>query len=138
MTYLRYPANIPNLPGHHWADAVSMATPISHKGSAVGAKVQAVTALDFLLKPELVDQAWKYFKEVQTKDLQYKPLISDSDVPAIELNAEKMERYRGSMRKFYYGPSKYSTYLEQLGITYPTVLKKVPGDTKPSAPVQLP
>src|SRR5947209_16632857 len=29
---LRYPSNIPGLPGHHWANAVSMATPIAHKG----------------------------------------------------------------------------------------------------------
>ena len=27
--YLRYPANIPNLPGHSWPDAVAMATPIA-------------------------------------------------------------------------------------------------------------
>jgi aminobenzoyl-glutamate utilization protein B len=26
---LRYPANIPNLPGHHWANAIAMATPIA-------------------------------------------------------------------------------------------------------------
>jgi aminobenzoyl-glutamate utilization protein B len=25
------------------------------------------------------------------------------------------------MKKFYYDPSKYKTYLEQLGITYPTI-----------------
>jgi aminobenzoyl-glutamate utilization protein B len=25
------------------------------------------------------------------------------------------------MRKFYYDPTKYKTYLEQLGIKYPTV-----------------
>jgi len=25
------------------------------------------------------------------------------------------------MKKYYYDPAKYSTYLEQLGITYPTV-----------------
>jgi aminobenzoyl-glutamate utilization protein B len=25
------------------------------------------------------------------------------------------------MRKYYYDPTKYKTYLEQLGITYPTV-----------------
>ncbi|MBZ2183115.1 MAG: amidohydrolase [Bryobacter sp.] len=137
MTYLRYPANIPNLPGHHWADAVSMATPIAHKGSTVGAKVQAATALDFLLRPELVEQAWKYFREVQTKDLRYQPLISDSDQPAIELNADKMARYRDQMKKFYYDPGKYGTYLEQLGIAYPTVLNKGPGN-KPGAPAQLP
>ena len=29
-----------------------------------------------------------------------------------------------SAKKYYYDPSKYKTYLEQLGITYPTVEKK--------------
>ena len=32
-----------------------------------------------------------------------------------------MDEYREQMRKFYYDPSKYNTYLEQLGINYPTV-----------------
>jgi len=123
MTYLRYPANIPNLPGPHWANAIAEATPIAHKGSVAGAKVQAATALDYLLRPELLAEAWKYFKEVQTKDLQYKPLMADTDQPAFELNREKMDRYREQMRKFYYDPARYGTYLEQLGITYPTLKK---------------
>ena len=29
---LRYPSNIPGLPGHNWANAIAMATPIAHKG----------------------------------------------------------------------------------------------------------
>ena len=124
MVYLRYPANIPNLPGHSWADAVASATPIAHKGSAAGAKVQATTALDYLLKPELVADAWKYFRDVQTKEQKYTPLIADTDQPAIELNADKMARYRDEMKKMYYDASKYKTYLEQLGIVYPTVRKK--------------
>ena len=32
-----------------------------------------------------------------------------------------MERYRPEMRKYYYDPTRYKTYLEQLGIAYPTV-----------------
>ena len=51
MVYLIFPANIPNLPGHSWANAVSMATPIAHKGSTAGAKVQAATALEFPVLP---------------------------------------------------------------------------------------
>ena len=35
---LRFPANIPGLPGHHWSNAVAMATPIAHKGSTTGAQ----------------------------------------------------------------------------------------------------
>jgi aminobenzoyl-glutamate utilization protein B len=122
MTYLRYPANIPNLPGHSWADAVASATPIAHKGSVAGAKVQVATALDYLTKPELIAAAWKYFGE-QTKDQKYVPLIAAEDKPAIELNADKMARYREEMKKLYYDPAKYKTYLEQLGIQYPTVKK---------------
>jgi len=121
MVYLMYPANIPNLPGHSWPNAVAMATPIAHKGSTAGAKVQAMTALDFLLRPELVSQAWDYFRNVQTKDVHYESLVAPTDQPAIEFNKEKMEKFAPQLKKFYYDPSKYKTYLEQLGISYPTV-----------------
>ena len=123
MVYLRYPANIPHTPGHSWADAVAMATPIAHKGSAAGAKVQALTALDLMLSPDALPKAWAYYKDVQTKDQKYVPLIADDDQPAIEMNKEKMEKFRPEMRKYYYDSSKHKTYLEQLGIQYPTVKK---------------
>ncbi|HET9802764.1 MAG TPA: hypothetical protein VFP96_05985, partial [Candidatus Acidoferrum sp.] len=113
--------NIPHLPGHSWPNAVAMATPIAHKGSTAGAKVQAMTALDFLLRPELVTQAWDYFRNVQTKDAKYESFLTPSDQPAIDLNKEKMEKFRPELRKLYFDPSKFKTYLEQLGITYPTV-----------------
>ena len=48
---LRYPANIPGRPGHNWANAIAMATPIAHKGVTAGAKVQAMTMLDLLTQP---------------------------------------------------------------------------------------
>jgi aminobenzoyl-glutamate utilization protein B len=121
--YLRFPANIPNLPGHAWPNAVAMATPIAHKGSTAGAKAQAMTALDFMLNPDLIKQAWAYFNDVQTKEIKYQPLIGPDDKPAIELNKDKMDRFRPSLKKYYYDPSKYKTYLEQLGIQYPTVKK---------------
>jgi aminobenzoyl-glutamate utilization protein B len=120
---LNYPSNIPELPGHNWANAISMATPIAHKGVTAGAKVQAMTMLDLLLKPALVDQAWDYFKNVQTKEIKYQALIRPEDKPAIHLNQEIMDKYRPEQKKFYYDPSRYKTYLEQLGIAYPTVKK---------------
>jgi aminobenzoyl-glutamate utilization protein B len=123
MVYLRFPANIPNLPGHSWENAIAMATPIAHKGSTAGAKVQTMTALDFLLQPGLVKQAWDYFHNVQTKEIKYQPLIGPEDRPAIELNREKMEKFRPELKKYYYDPARYKTYLEQLGIQYPTVKK---------------
>src|SRR2546425_13236439 len=98
MVYMMYPANMPNLSGHSWANGVSMATPIAHKGSTAGAKVQAMTALDFLLTPALVQQAWEYFREVQTREVKYTPLIGPADQPAIELNKEKMEKFVPELR----------------------------------------
>ncbi|MGB8476221.1 MAG: amidohydrolase [Candidatus Acidiferrum sp.] len=121
MVYLMYPANIPNLPGHSWANGVAMATPIAHKGSTAGAKVQAMTALDFLTQPALVQQAWAYFREVQTKDVHYQTFLGPDDKPAIEMNKEKMEKFAPLLKKYYYDPTRYKTYLDQLGIQYPTV-----------------
>lgn len=118
---LRYPANIPGLPGHHWANAVAMATPIAHKGVVAGAKAEAMTILDFLLKPELVTQAWDYYRDVQKMDMEYKPMISDTETPATYLNQEIQDTFRPELQKYYYDETKYDSYLEQLGIRYPTV-----------------
>lgn len=118
---LRFPSNMPGGPGHNWANAIAMATPIAHKGATAGAKVQALTVLDLLTKPELVKAAWDYFNNVQTKDVKYKPLIGPDDQPAIWLNKKIMEEYRPQMQKFYYDSSKYKTYLDQLGVKYPTI-----------------
>jgi aminobenzoyl-glutamate utilization protein B len=118
---LRFPSNMAAGPGHNWANAISMATPIAHKGIQAGAKVVALTVIDFLMKPELVTQAWDYFRNVQTKNTKYIPLIRPEDKPAIWLNEQIMAKYRPEMKKYYYDPTKYKNYLEQLGIKYPTV-----------------
>ena len=120
---LNYPSNIPGMPGHNWANAISMATPIAHKGVVAGAKVQAMTILDILLTPQIATDAWDYFNNVQTKEVKYKPFFAPTDKPPIWLNADIMAQYRPEMRKYYYDPKKYKTYLEQLGIQYPTVRK---------------
>jgi aminobenzoyl-glutamate utilization protein B len=118
---LRYPSNIPGGPGHNWANAIAMATPIAHKGVIAGAKVQALTMLDILLHPELVEKAWDYFRNVQTKDMKYRTFLRPDDRPAIWLNKKTMQEYRPQMKSLYYDPAKYDNYLEQLGIRYPTV-----------------
>ena len=120
---LRYPSNIPGLPGHHWSSAIASATPIAHKGATAGAKAMATTILDIIAKPALVDSAWSYFRNVQTKETKYEPLMRPNEKPATFLNADILDRFRPQMRRFYYDPTKYATYLEQLGIQYPTLRK---------------
>ena len=120
---LSYPSNIPGLPGHHWSNAIAMATPIAHKGVVAGSKALAATLLDMLTQPKIIADAWDYFKNVQTKDVKYTPFISKDTKPAIYLNKNTMDKFRPELKKFYYDPSKYNTYLEQLGISYPTLKK---------------
>jgi aminobenzoyl-glutamate utilization protein B len=122
---LNYPSNIPGMPGHNWANAIAMATPIAHKGVVAGAKVQAMTVLDILFTPQIVTDAWDYFNNVQTKEVKYKPFFAPTDKPPTWLNADIMAQYRPEMRKYYYDSKKFKTYLEQLGIAYPTVRKTI-------------
>jgi aminobenzoyl-glutamate utilization protein B len=117
---LRYPGNIPNMIGHHWSSGIAMATPIAHKGATAGAKAHAMTALDLLLRPELLTSAGQYFAE-QTKETKWVSLIPEGTRPPIELNREKMAKFRPELKKLRYDPAKYESYLEQLGIQYPTV-----------------
>ncbi|MFM9075868.1 MAG: amidohydrolase [Bacteroidota bacterium] len=118
---LRYPSNIPDLPGHHWSNAISMATPIAHKGIVAGARAEVMTLLDMMLKPEILTNAWMYYREEQTKDQQYIPLVGEKDQPAVYLNKKIMTEFAPKLKSFYYNPTKYKTYLEQQNITYTTV-----------------
>ena len=120
---LRFPSNIPDVTFHHWSASIAAATPIAHKGANAGAKVVAMTVLDFLTKPEKLDEAKEYFDNVQSKEDFYRPMISEKDPPPFYLNTEKMEKYRDQMEKFYFDETKYDTYLEQLGVDYPEIYK---------------
>jgi aminobenzoyl-glutamate utilization protein B len=115
-----YPANIPNVLMHNVVAAMAMATPIAHKGVIAGAKAVAMTVLDMMATPELVAGAKDYFHNVQLKDQKYISMLSPEDKPAIHLNDELMSRFRPRMEPFYYDSKKYNTYLDQLGVRYPS------------------
>ena len=80
-----------------------------------------MTALDFLTKPDKLVEAKNYFNNIQSKEDTYRPMISKTDPPPVYLNTEIMEKYRDEMKKFYFDETKYDTYLDQLGVKYPTV-----------------
>jgi aminobenzoyl-glutamate utilization protein B len=102
-----YPSNIPGMTGHHWSSGIAMATPIAHKGANHGAQVVAMTAIDVVTDPGLVADAWRYFREVTTKNYTWTSLIPEALI---------------------YDETRYDTYLEQLGVEYPTTEKKVTSD----------
>ena len=57
----------------------------------------------------------------QTKEIKYMPLVGPKDNPAVFFNKDIMAVFKPQLQKFYYNPAKYKTYLEQLGIRYPTL-----------------
>jgi aminobenzoyl-glutamate utilization protein B len=95
-----FPANIPGIPNHHWAAGVAPATSIAHKGAVAGAKVLAASVIDFLMKPELVEEAKSTFKK-ETAGFQYKSFLPPDQKPPIYLNKESMERYRPLLARHY-------------------------------------
>jgi len=113
-----YPSNVPNVIYHNKLAAMAMATPIAHKGAVAGAKATALTILDLVTTPELVAEAKKYQQEVQFAEDTYAPVLTAEDTPGIHLNAEIMDSMRPKMEPLYYDPTRFSSYLEQLGIDY--------------------
>ena len=79
--------------------------------------------IDMLTEPELLEDAWTYFREEQTAGEEYQPFIGPDDPPAIEKNREIMAEFRDRLEPLYYDPSRYDTYLEQLGIDYPQLTR---------------
>ncbi len=50
------------------------------------------------------------------EELKYASLLGPDDRPDINWNHDKMERHRPEMRKYYYDPACFGSYLEQLQI----------------------
>ena len=104
---IRYPSNIPGLPGHHWSNAIASATPIAHKGATAGAQGRG----DDRPRPAAAPRAGRavvgLLPHRAAKSTRYQPLIAPGDVPDTTMNAKTMEQYRPALAKFYYDPSKY-------------------------------
>ncbi len=58
-------------PGHSWQNVATSGMSIGHKGMLAAAKTLALTAIDFMNNPELVEKARKEFEET-TKERPYK------------------------------------------------------------------
>jgi aminobenzoyl-glutamate utilization protein B len=100
MVKFYYPANIPNINAHHWAAGVALATSIAHKGALAGAKVLAASVLECLLRPAVVAEARRTFKE-ELGGTEYVPLLPHDQKPPVDLNRAMMEKYRPLMAAHY-------------------------------------
>jgi len=67
-------------PGHSWQNAATSGMSIGHKGMLTAAKILAVSALDFMKNPELVEKARKEHEEAH-KDKSYKSPLPEGLKP---------------------------------------------------------
>jgi aminobenzoyl-glutamate utilization protein B len=100
MGRLSFPANIPDVPYHNWTAGVALATPIAHKGAAVGAKALAGAIVDLLMDPALVQRAKDTFRD-ELGGVTYRPLLPAGQKPPIDLHRDLMEQWRPKMREHY-------------------------------------
>ena len=54
-------------------------------------------------------------------EMEYIPMVTGDDSPAIYLNQEIMEEFRPLLESYYYDETKFDSYLEQLGVKFPTL-----------------
>jgi aminobenzoyl-glutamate utilization protein B len=80
----------------------------------------ATTVIDLLTDPSILEAAWGYFDE-QTAETKWESLIPDGVDPMIEIYENKMNLYRLQLEKLRYDPTRYDSYLDQLGVQYPTL-----------------
>lgn len=100
MAKFYFPANVPNVSAHNWAAGVALATSIAHKGALAGAKVLALSTIDCLESPALVEKARVSF-EKELNGVRYRSLLPPDQTPPVELNRALMEKYRAAMARHY-------------------------------------
>ncbi len=72
-------------PGHSWQNAATSGMSIGHKGMLTAAKILAISALDFMKNPDLVEKAKKEHESLH-KDKPYKsPLPKGLKTPHLSL-----------------------------------------------------
>jgi aminobenzoyl-glutamate utilization protein B len=118
---LRYPAAIRGTTAHHWSAGIVMATPVAHKAANHGSRALAMTAIDLLTTPELLTAAWEDLRRAQQEHGPWESLVPPGTEPPVHLNQEKMDRVRPALEALRYDPTRFDTYLEQLGVEYPTL-----------------
>ena len=96
---IRYPARIPGCHSHHWSTTASSIGSFAHKGISTGAKVGALTALDLLTRPGLLEKIRQDFEKL-AGERPYKSFLPEGTKPPLGWNTALMEKYRPEMEKF--------------------------------------
>jgi len=74
---------VPGTPPHSWQAVASGGTSIGYKGMMVAAKTMALTAIDLMSNPKLLEEGRKEFMERRGADFKYEALLGDRK-PALD------------------------------------------------------
>jgi len=69
------------IPWHSWAVTACCGTAAGRKGAVVAAKVLAATGVDLLTRPDLLEEAQKFFKEASGGKPYRSPIPADQPPP---------------------------------------------------------
>ncbi len=74
---------VPGTPPHSWQAVAAGGTPIGYKGMMVAAKTLALTTIDLMSNPKLLEEAKKEFNERRGADFKYEALLGNRK-PALD------------------------------------------------------
>jgi aminobenzoyl-glutamate utilization protein B len=95
---LNFPGGVPGEIGHHWSTTASGYGSAAWKGINNGARVIAASAIDLIIKPQVLENIKKEFAEY-SKEHPYKSFLPDGARPPLYMNKELMDKYRDLMVK---------------------------------------
>jgi len=97
---LQFPGAVPGAIGHHWSVVACNHGSLAWKGLNAGAKVIGMTAIDLLTNSAALDSVRTEFDEY-SENHPYKPLLPENAEPPLDLNRDRMEKWRGVMEETY-------------------------------------
>lgn len=78
-------------PGHSWQNVAAGRTGIGHKGMLLAAKTLALSAVDFLTRPDLIRDAWDEFTKAHEEDKYESPFADDAKPPFHRLQKDILQ-----------------------------------------------
>ena len=114
---VNFPSSIPGDISHHWTRTAGTRTVIAHEGTMAGAKVMAISAIEMMTNPKLVDEIKINFEASKKQYPILEKYESYLDVlfkeagkpiaPPLGFMYEEMSKYRPAMSEFYETPEWY-------------------------------
>lgn len=68
---------MPGTPAHSWQAVAAGGTSIGNKGMMIAAKTLALTGMQLIDSPKLVEEARENFIKKRGKDFKYTPMLGD-------------------------------------------------------------